>query len=73
MAAEPAGAAATAANLASSGDNMTPSETALYIAELASQLAALASSARLDTIAYFLDMVRTEAASTARRLDSGQP
>ncbi|MBS7698254.1 MULTISPECIES: hypothetical protein [unclassified Chelatococcus] len=43
------------------------SEVAEYIAQLSSEMAAMSRSARLDVIAYFLEMVREEARKTARR------
>ncbi|CAH1669716.1 MULTISPECIES: hypothetical protein [unclassified Chelatococcus] len=43
------------------------SEVAEYIAQLSGEMAAMSRSARLDVIAYFLEMVREEARKTARR------
>ncbi|CAH1660243.1 conserved hypothetical protein [Hyphomicrobiales bacterium] len=42
-------------------------EVAEYIAQLSGEMAAMSRSARLDVIAYFLEMVREEARKTARR------
>lgn len=42
-------------------------ETAHYVAQLSGEMAVLARSARLDVLAYFLDMAKLEAES-ARRL-----
>jgi hypothetical protein len=44
-------------------------EVASYIAEISLELSALARGVRLDTLAYFIDMVRMEAGITCRRLD----
>jgi hypothetical protein len=38
-----------------------PGETARYIAEFSAELSLLAQQARLDLLAYLLDMARTEA------------
>lgn len=43
------------------GDLPDTQETADYILDLSNQLAKLASEARLDLLAYLLDMVRIEA------------
>ena len=43
------------------------SEVAEYIAQLSGEMAAMSRNARLDVIAYFLEMVREEARKTARR------
>lgn len=40
---------------------IAPSETARYIADLTAELAYLARKARLDLLAYLLDMARLEA------------
>jgi hypothetical protein len=45
-------------------DSMLPldgTDTAKYIAQMSAELAEMASSARLDMLAYFLDMARLEA------------
>ena len=39
----------------------SPEETARYIAEFSAELSFLAQQARLDLLAYLLDMARTEA------------
>ncbi len=41
---------------------------ATYIADIATELAALARGAKLDILAYLLDIAQLEAASNARRL-----
>lgn len=43
------------------------SEVAEYIAQLSGEMAAMSRNARLDVIAYFLEMVREEARKAARR------
>jgi hypothetical protein len=53
--------------LPSSQDNIDPAEIAIYIAQLSGELADMSRKARLDVIAYFLEMVRVEAQKTARR------
>lgn len=40
-------------------------ETALYVAEMSSELARMARSARLELVAYFLEMAALEARSLA--------
>lgn len=40
-----------------------PAEVARYVSQMAAELAALSRSAKLDVLAYFLDMARVEAAS----------
>ncbi len=40
-----------------------PEEVARYVGQMAAELGALARSAKLDVLAYFLDMARVEAAS----------
>lgn len=59
-----AGAASAAEPDASSP---TGNDVADYIAQLASELAALAAAQRLDVLAYFLDMAAVEAAAMARK------
>ena len=44
-------------------------EAAHYIAELAGELAGIARGTKLDLVAYLLDIVRLEAARTARRIN----
>jgi hypothetical protein len=53
--------------LRSPQDNIEPAEIAIYIAQLSGELADMSRKARLDVIAYFLEMVRLEAQKTARR------
>lgn len=43
-------------------------EAAHYIADLAGELAGIARGTELDLVAYLLDIVRLEAARTARRI-----
>ncbi|MFC7398798.1 hypothetical protein ACFQU1_16475 [Chelatococcus sp. GCM10030263] len=54
-------------SLPSPQDNIDPTEIAIYIAQLSGELADMSRKARLDVIAYFLEMVREEARKTARR------
>ena len=44
-------------------------ESARYIAQMSGELAAMAKSANLDLLAYFLDMARVEATSSIRKLE----
>jgi len=44
----------------------SPAETARYIAEFSAELSFLAQQARLDLLAYLLDMARTEAIRAAQ-------
>lgn len=44
-----------------SGKGMSKAETAQYIAEFAAELSYLAREARLDLLAYLLDMAKLEA------------
>ena len=44
-------------------------ESAQYIAQMSAELAAMARNANLDLLAYFLDMARVEATSSARKLE----
>jgi hypothetical protein len=46
--------------------------TAVYVAELATDLATLARRHRLDTLVYLLDMVRLEAENVTRHIN-GRP
>ena len=41
-------------------------ETARYIAEMTAELAGMAGAAKLEMLAYFLDMARNEAEMAAR-------
>ncbi|MHB2165956.1 hypothetical protein [Alsobacter sp. R-9] len=43
-----------------------PAEVARYVAQITGELSALARSARLDTLVYFLEMARHEAQSQSR-------
>ncbi len=43
-----------------------PTEVARYVGQMSAELAGLARSARLDVLAYFLDMARLEAATIDR-------
>jgi hypothetical protein len=45
---------------------MSPPEAAHYIAEFTAELAYLAREAKLDLLAYMLDMARLEATEAAR-------
>jgi hypothetical protein len=57
-------AKARAARDASAVDGLLPpdgTDTAKYIAQMSAELAGMASVARLDMLAYFLDMARLEA------------
>lgn len=47
---------------------MTEADAADYIAQMAAELARIARSARLEPLAYFLEMARIEASTTLRRL-----
>lgn len=49
-----------------------PSATADYIGDLTSQLAGLARAARLDLLAYLLDIARLEASRAADRSAQGK-
>ncbi len=42
-------------------------EVALYVSQMTAELSALARCAKLDVLAYFLDMARVEAASVMVR------
>jgi hypothetical protein len=42
-------------------DDRLRAEVAVYIAQMAAEMAGMARSARLDLLAYFLDMARIEA------------
>jgi hypothetical protein len=44
-------------------------DTADYIAKMSAELGSLAQSAKLELLAYFLDMARLEAISHVRALD----
>ena len=57
-------AKARAARDTTAVDGLLPldgTNTAKYIAQMSAELAGMASAARLDMLAYFLDMVRLEA------------
>lgn len=45
----------------------TSYQTASYIAEITTELAELARGAKLDLVAYLLDIAQLEAATTVRR------
>lgn len=47
-------------------------EVALYVASMATELAAMARAANYDVLAYFLDMARMEAKVRAKELDPAQ-
>jgi hypothetical protein len=49
-----------------SQEQIDPNELATYIAQMSGELAMMARNARLEVIAYFLEMVRHEAQKTAR-------
>ncbi|MBM6594175.1 hypothetical protein [Microvirga pudoricolor] len=46
---------------------LSPEETARYIAEFSAELSYLARRAKLDLLAYLLDMAKLEAAGLARK------
>jgi hypothetical protein len=48
------------------GNGMSPAETARYVAEFSAELSYLARQAKLDLLAYLLDMARLEAIRTAQ-------
>jgi hypothetical protein len=50
-----------------------PVDTALYIADLSGELAQMARQAKLDLVAYLLDLTRLEAARTGQRLKAKSP
>ena len=50
-----------------SGRGGDPQGTASYIADLTTELARLARDARLEILAYLLDIVQLEASTSARR------
>ena len=47
-----------------------PAETAAYVAEMAAELSSLARHAKLDLLAYILDMARLEATNASRHARS---
>ena len=47
-------------------DGGDPAETARYVAQLSGELADMARAARLDVLAYILDMARAEAGNAVR-------
>ena len=51
---------------------MTASETAQYISEFSAELSYLAREARLDLLAYLLDMARLEAIRTLQDPEKDQ-
>ena len=51
---------------------MGPADAADYIAQMAGELARIARTAKLDPLAYFLEMARIEATTCLRRLQSGR-
>jgi hypothetical protein len=48
-----------------------PESAAAYIADLTTELAALARGCRLEILAYLLDIAQLEAENAARRLSRG--
>ena len=48
------------------GSGMSPAETARYVAEFSAELSYLARQAKLDLLAYLLDMARLEAIRTVQ-------
>jgi hypothetical protein len=52
--------------LGAGSSNMPPAETAQYVAEFAAELSYLARKAKLDLLAYLLDMARLEAIRTVQ-------
>ena len=57
----------TALNLAEAGQ-IRPVSAAAYIADITTELAALARGSSLETLAYLLDIAQLEARNTSRRL-----
>lgn len=55
-----------------SHEGMTASETAQYISEFSAELSYLAREARLDLLAYLLDMARLEAIRTLQDPEKDQ-
>jgi hypothetical protein len=49
----------------------SPEDVARYIGQLAAEMAAMARGARLDLLAYLLEMARVEASSSPRPADRG--
>lgn len=49
----------------------SPEDVARYIGQLAAEMAALARGARLDLLAYLLEMARVEASSSPAPADRG--
>lgn len=49
---------------------MRPADAADYIAQMAAELAQIARTAKLDALAYFLEMARIEARTCLRRPSS---
>lgn len=50
----------------------TQLSVALYIEEISHELAVMARTARLDSLAYFIDMTRMEAEITRRSCEAQQ-
>ncbi len=48
---------------------MQAADAADYIAQMAAELARIARTAKLDPLAYFLEMARIEAKTCLRRLE----
>lgn len=53
--------------------NLTPLEAASFVEGMTLELKAIARTAKLDTLAYFLDMARMEAAAQIERLNVRAP
>jgi len=49
----------------------SPEDVARYIGQLAAEMAAMARGARLDLLAYLLEMARVEASSGSASTDRG--
>ena len=49
---------------------MLPADAADYITHMTAELAHIARTAKLDSLAYFLEMARIEAATCLRRIEN---
>jgi len=49
---------------------MRPADAAEYIAQMTAELARIARTARLESLAYFLEMARIEAATCLRQVQN---
>jgi hypothetical protein len=59
----------SAAQTGQAEPTMGPADAADYIAQMAAELAQIARTAKLDALAYFLEMARIEARTCLRRLE----